>query len=344
MGVIKRSYSENFYFWPIEKEKRNDSILKWESGKKAPIVVYHPFLRFDPISNFDRQIGMLARDHSDLNWGISEINSFLESKYIPAEDKLTPIVHEKIKAKFDFFGSLNLLLTRIEYYYKIPENNWLWDNTGYWSAKGSRFGYMGISEKSALDLWNQSDELTLCYIASNASSLLEFILDKREENSFFLNIYYSNEFSAFPDLIDAVHKALDEIGQWEALKIEKNDHEIIFNYKPNISELTNDEKFASFPIIPYRVMPFGEDPPVGTDFLYAVIVENTFFKIHNWMKIPEGYAIVTRSGGWLKDDFQAKKRYQTFFRRVRKLENCFLVSISVREVKEMNSLSDFILK
>ena len=334
MGIIRRGYSKNFYHWPIEEEKKYDSMLKWESVKDQPILVFHPFLSFDPISNFDRQRSMLARDHSNIGWEMSKTYDLLESIFVPEDDKLTPIIHEKIKADFNFFDSSESLLAKIEYNFKVPEDEWLWNDTGYWSAIDSKYGYMGISEDSAFDLWNQSKDLILCYIASNPCTLLEFKLDKREENSFSLNIYYANKFVAFPDLIDAIHRALDEVGCWKTIKIEKKDHDIIFDSKYNNHQLTKKENPTTFSITPTLVMPLGDDPHVGTDLLYAVIVENTFFKIENMMKKPEGYAIVIRGGGWLREDFQAEKKYNVSFTRVRRLENCFLVRLVVNELKE----------
>lgn len=96
--------------------------------------------------------------------------------------------------------------------------------------------------------------------------------------------------------------------------------------------------------MPARVIPLFEHPQPGTDFLFAVAVENTFFKIENKMKEPEGFAIMTRSGGWLREDFQFEKSYQVIFDEVIKLENCYVVWLAVDELKEDNSNYKYLLE
>ena len=333
MGIIKRSYSTNFYDWPIGKERKHISILKWESVSGQPIVVYHPLLPFDPISIYDHQRDMLDRGDFLDNWqGID--HEQLDERYIPVRQNLTPIVHEKIKANFNFFDNLELLLKTIEQNFKVPDDHWLWDDTGFWTARDTKYSYMGLSEESAFDLWTKSSNLILCYVTSNPSTLLEFKLDKREENIFYLNIYYTNRFVVFPDLIDAVHKSLDCAGNWELLKSEKGNHDTIFESlhrrRGQISEMPD----TTFSIIPAMVIPLYEPPRPGTDFLFAVALENTFFKIENTMNEREGLAIVTKRRSLMRDDFQSEKRYQVIISEVKKLENCYVVYLIIDELKQ----------
>lgn len=343
MGIIRRSYSTDFYDWPISKERKHVSALKWESEKGQPIVVYHPFLTFDPISKFENQRDMLDRDLSIFDWQETEYHQ-LRREYMPHEQNITPIVHEKIMANYNFFDCLELLLTAIEKNFKVPDDTWLWYDTGYWTAWDAKYSYIGLSEKSALDLWTKTVNLTLCYVVSSPSMLLEFKLNKSEENSFYLNIYYTNKFIVFPDLIDAVHKSLEGIGKWKLLKTEKVDHDTIFEVQNSHQRLINELPNKIFPIMPARVIPLFEHPQPGTDFLFAVAVENTFFKIENKMKEPEGFAIMTRSGGWLREDFQFEKSYQVIFDEVIKLENCYVVWLAVDELKEDNSNYKYLLE
>ena len=334
MGIIRRSYSTEFYFWPIDKEKRHDSILKWEVVRGEPVVVFHPFLSFDPLTNLERQTGMLARDGYILDWQINGLYDNLKGIYDPGEDRVTPIVHEEIKADFNFFQGLDSFLGKIERNFKLKADQWLWNDTGYWTAMDSKYGYMGLSEESAIRIWNNNKDIRLCYIVSNPSTILEFYLDKREENIFSLNVYYTNTFVVFPDLIEAVHRALDEVGNWKTIKIENKDHDVILASDYKNKRSMKREDIITFSISPKRVMPIGNDPNPGTDFLYAVIVENTFFNIEERVKKPDGYAILIRGGGWLREDFQEEKKYQISFSEVRKLENCYLVQLAVKEIAQ----------
>lgn len=331
MNIIERDYSKDFYFWPIDKERRHVSVLKWESADDQPIVVFHPFLHFDPLSNLDRQKDMMARDGDICTWEFDGIYKNLEGIYDPIEDRLTPIVHEEIRANINFFQSLDSFLRKIEHHFKLKAGQQMWIDTGYWAARDSKYGYMGISEENAMRLWNQSKELRMCYIASIESLLLEFYLDKGEANSFSLSVYYTNKYLVFPDMIDAVHKALDDVGDWKTIKIENKDHDDIFaiNYKNKRS--MEKQYVLPFSIKPKWVMPLGNNPRPGTDLLYAVVAENTFFKIENRMKKPEGYAILTRHGGWISEDFQEDKKYQTYS-NIRKLEHCYLVNLVVQGI------------
>ena len=145
-------------------------------------------------------------------------------------------------------------------------------------------------------------------------------------------------------LVDAVHKSLEGIGKWKLLKTEKVDHDTIFEVQNSHQRLINELPNKIFPIMPARVIPLFEHPQPGTDFLFAVAVENTFFKIENKMKEPEGFAIMTRSGGWLREDFQFEKSYQVIFDEVIKLENCYVVWLAVDELKEDNSNYKYLLE
>lgn len=344
MGIIKRNHSTNFYEWPIGEERKHDSLLKWETTKGQPMVVYHPSLNFDPISNLMRQIKMLGRDDSIYNWEKLEIQNRLERRYIPGEQNTTPILHEEIKANFNFFDYLEPLLTAVERNFKITVDELLWYNTGYWAARDAKYSYIGLSEKSAFDLWTKSSNLILFYVASNPSTLLEFKLDKREENIFYLNIYYANRFVVFPDLIDGMHKSLEETGKWKVLRTEKGDHSTIFESKYNNGHRKNNISENIFQITLPRVIPLNEPPRSETDWLYAVAMNNTFFKIGNNMKKSEGFAIVTRNGGWLREDFHNEKRYHVIYSEVRKLENCYVASLVVDEIKEKDSDNEILLK
>lgn len=331
VGIIKRSYPAKLYRWPIGEDKKSDIILKWESNLNQSLIVFHPCLAFDPISTYNRQEDMLARDSSSI--GIMEEHRHLEveRKYILKSEHITPIVHEEIIADFNFFSSLERLLARIECNFNLSKDRWLWDDTGYWTAKSGKFRYMGISEDSAFQVWNKSNEMALYYVASSTSILLEFIMDKHEENSFVLNIYYTNRIVVFPDLIDAVHRALDDLGPWEIKNTETKDHDEIFAIEQKKDHPYERGAPLTFPIIPVRVISLFENPFPGSDFLYAVLVKNTFFKIEGQMTKPEGYAILTHSGGWLRKDFEIGKLFQARYVRVMKLGFCYLVSISVEE-------------
>ncbi len=344
MGAIKRQYPTKFYHWPIEKEKKQESMMKWKSDAKQPFILFHPYLNFDPIKNFDRQISMMDRDHTKLEWEMKELYDFLEKIYVSSEDRLMPIVHETIRTDFGFFDNLESLLTKIEFNFKLFEGEWLWGDTGYWIAKDKKFRYLGLSEASALNLWRDSEDLILCYVASNPSTLLEFTLDKRAEDSFSLNIYYANRYVVFPDLIDAIHKALNALGSWKTIRVERGDHDDIFGKNHSEYSMAGSGTPATFNVNPKRVIPLSEDPPVGTDWLYAVVVENTFFSIDGAMDVPEGFAILIRSGGFLRDDFQAKKKHYLSFSKVRRLENCFLVELVANGFKEEDSILDTLLK
>lgn len=343
MGIIKRSYSTNFYEWPIGKERKHTSILKWKSVMGQPIIVYYPLLTFDPISNYDNQKEMLDRGDSLEVWQGMEYEQ-LERRYIPIRRNHIPVVHEKIKANFNFFDNLELLLKVIEQNFKVPNEEWLWDDTGYWTAKDSKYSYMGLSEESAFDLWSNSSNLTLCYVASNPSMLLEFKLDKTEGDSFYLNIYYGNRFVVFPDLIDAVHKSLDGVGNWELLNSQKGNDSTIIEGQYRHRELIYELPDTTFSIIPARVIPLYEPPTPGTDFLFAVALKNTFFKIEDTINEPEGFAIVIRGGGWLREDFQRGKKYHVVSSEVRKLENCYVASLVVDEIKEKDSGNEILVK
>ena len=333
MGIIKRSHSTNFYDWPIGKERKHTAVLKWTSISEQPIVVYHPLLPFDPISIYGNQSDMFDRDNFLSSW--EEIDrAQLEERYIPIKRNLTPIVHEKIKANFNFFDNLELLLKTIEKNFKVPEDEMLWYDTGYWTGRNAKYTYMGLSEESAFDIWTKSSDLSLCYVASNSSTLLEFKLDKREENIFYLNIYYTNRFVVFPDLIDAVHKSLDFAGNWELLNSEKGNHDTIFESLYKRRGQIFDMPDTTFSIIPAMVIPFSEPPIPGTDFLFAVALENNFYKIETTMNEPEGFAIVDKPGGWMRDDFQSEKRYHLIFSKYRKLENCYVAYLIINKMKQ----------
>lgn len=322
MKIIKRSYPAKLYRWPIGEDKESDIILKWKSNLNQSLIVFHPFLAFDPISTYSRQKGILARGHSSIE--------ILKRKYI-TELEYTPIVHEEIRADFNFFSNLESLLAIIEHNFKIPKDAWLWYDTGYWTAKSRKFSYMGISEDSALQVWSRNNEITLSYVASSTSVLLEFRLDKHEENAFVLNVYYTNRFVVFPDLIDTVHRALNCLGPWEIKKTETTEHDKIFDIGYHQGYSNEMVTTLTFPIIPIRVIALSNNPAPGSDFLYAVLVKNTFFKIPGCVTKPEGYAILTYSGGWLKQDFDRGKLFEVGYARIMKLGFCCLVSLSVKE-------------
>ena len=343
MKVIIRSYSENFYFWPIDEEKKHDSIMKWEYNSGQPIVVFHPLLSFDPISTLERQRQILARERDEglFDWQTEKKYDKFKRMYDPKEDITKPIVHEEINVNCNFFKILELFLGNIERNFNFNEGDGFWKDTGYWTAKDKKYAYMGISEESALRVWDKSSDVKLCYIASSDFTLLEFYLDKLEENSFSLNIYYANKYNVFPDSIDAVHRALDKIGEWRTIKIETKDHEDIFaiNYK-NRSLIEKDD-VKSFTIKPQRVIPLGSNPSPGTDWLFAVVVENTFFTINDQIKKPEGYVILERKGGWSGEDLNEDKEYIIFYSMVRKLEHCYLVELLVDEIKDDDDFGFF---
>ena len=77
-----------------------------------------------------------------------------------------------------------------------------------------------------------------------------------------------------------------------------------------------------------------QNPEVGTDWLYAVIVKNTFFSLNKGMNKPEGYAVITRGGGFLNNDFLPNRKHYLSFSTQKKLQNCYLVELGVNGYKE----------
>ena len=336
MKVIIRNYSEYFYFWPIDDEKKHDSIMKWEYNSGQPIVVFHPLLSFDPISTLERQRQILARerDEGPFDYRTEKKYDKFRSFYDPIADIRKPIVHEEIKVRCNFFKSLEPFLGDLEWNFKFNPGDGFWSDTGCWTAKDNKYSYMGLSEESALMVWDQSSDVKLCYIASSESTLLEFYLDKLEENSFSLNIYYANKYNVFPDSIDAVHRALDKIGEWKRIKIETKDHDDIFAINHKNRSLIEKGDIESFTIKPQRVIPYESNLSPETEWFFAVVVENTFFTINDQIKKPEGYVILEGKGGLSGEDFNEDKEYIIFYSMVRKLEHCHLVELLIDEITE----------
>lgn len=334
MKVINRIYSEDFYFWPIDKEKKHDSIMKWEDNSGQPIVVFHLLLSFDPISTLERQRQILARERDEelFDWQTEKEYDKFRSIYGPKEEIKKPIVHEEIKVRCNFFNSLESFLGDLERNLKLNAGGGFWSDTGYWAAKDNKYTYMGISEESAFMVWEQCSDVKLCYIASSVPILLEFYLDKLEEDSFSINVYYTNRFTVFPDLIDAVHRTLDKIGEWERIKIETEDYDDIFTITPKNKHHMERDDIKSFPVRPQRVIPLVSNPSPGTDWLFAVVAENTFFKINDIMKKPNGYVILDKKGGWNRKDFDEDKKYSVFRSKVGRLEHCYLVGLVVDQI------------
>ncbi len=140
----------------------------------------------------------------------------------------------------------------------------------------------------------------------------------------------------FPDLIDAIHRAVNKLGNWITLKIEQEDHNTIFDIRAGNTKIRMDE-CGPFTLQPKRVIPLWDDPYPGSDWLNAVVVENNFFTNEDAMKKLTGYAILIRGGGWMRTDFQENKKHVVSFSQVRKLENCFILSMVVNGYKEEDS-------
>ena len=345
MTIIRRNYSTNFYRWPITEEKEHTSILKWEIEENDPLVVFHPFLSFDPINNLYRQISMLDdKDYFAMNEEDEISSNFWKKTYAYSEDLITPIVHETIRTNFNFFENLESLLTRIELDFKIQKGNWLWDDTGFWSAKDNKYGYIGLSEDSAKQLWKSCKELILCFVVSNPSMLIEFTADKKTDDGFYTNVYYANKFLPFPELIDVIHRTLDELGSWTTLKLEKQDEKDIFDKYPERNSVFMTPESSAFSVFPEWAIPNHDDPPPGSEWLYAVVVKNKFFSIGRTMPTPMGYVILIMSGGWLNSDFNDDKKHFQFIKRIRKLENCYLVNLTATGYETQESEISHILK
>ena len=274
----------------------------------------------------------ITEAYENMGWNSRWLHQVLESAFIPNSEFITPIVHEEIRADFSFFSGLELLLAGIERNCKLTKDAWLWGNTGYWAARSGRFGYMGISEEGAKQIWEKSRDIAMSYIASSSSILLEFRLDKNEKDACIFNVYYSNRFIVFPDLIDAVHKALDDLAPWKVMKKEIKELDVIFSIEKKERSTMETKNISTFPIHPVRVIPLTEDPRPGSDWLDTVIVKNTFFKASGQIS-PEGYIILSRGGGWIRNDFQQGKLYIVTFSKVLKLGFCYLANVWVNEQK-----------
>lgn len=330
MSAIKRSYPTKFYYWPILEAKKTQDIIKWASSETGPMLLFHPYLRFETLENSDRQDSMIDRGFNHMAWEDKELYELTEKMYVPEGDSFSPVVHETIVGKFDLFDKLNSLLEKIEFYFRVPEKAWLWDETGHWVAKDKDHRYIGMSEESAESLWKSKRDLTLCYVASNSSTILEFNLDKKHDDIFLLDIYHSNRFVAFPDLIEVIHKTLDEFGEWRTKNIEKNDESIIFGDNLNFISDLEGKTPLTFKVIPKWVRPIGDNPRVGGNFYDAVVIENTFFSAQKSSSSPTGYALVKyRQGYWVDKDFDEGKEYYLSFSHARKLRNCILVNMYV---------------
>lgn len=330
MPAIERSYPSKFYNWPIQGDKRNQDIIEWKSSETGPMLLYHLYLRFDPLENADRQNSMIDRGFNHMAWENEELYELTEKIYVPEGDKYSPIVHETIEGGFDLFEKLDSLLERIEFYFRVPEEAWLWYDTGHWAANDKEHRYIGMSEESARILWNSKKDLTLCYVVSSGSTILEFNLDKKQQNRFLLDVYHTNRFLTFPDLIEVIHRAVDEFGEWKTTNIEKIDENIIFGENLNFISDPDGEKPLTFKVIPKWVRPTGDNLRVGGNLYDAVVIENTFFSTQRSSSYPSGYALIKyRQGYWDDKDFDDRKEYFLSFSHARKLRNCILVDMYV---------------
>jgi hypothetical protein len=330
MSAIVRHYSSRFFDWPITKAKRSQAYLQWNSNKNEVMTVFHPYINFDPISTYNRQDNMIDRGHSTMKTEDELLYNSLKDFYIPEGDEITPIVHETIKVHSSFFENLEIILEKIESNFKVPEDNWLWDETGHWTAKDKNQTYIGMSEENAFELWRLKDQLSLCFVVSSTSIILEFYLNPGNDSHFSINIYYANRFLPFPDLINAVHEALNYVGKWETTDIEKDDESVIFRSKIKRTPFEINRKPKTFLVSPKWVRPISNTPRVGYNFYDTVVIENTFFPTQETETSATGYALIKfRQGYWYNSDFENGTDYYLISTHARQLSNCILADLWV---------------
>lgn len=320
-----------FYRWPPSQNKKIDQIVRWSASETAPLIVFHPDISFDPLPNSHIQQHMIDRYLPGMRWDNDDYEREMK-KYIPSGDEEIPIVHEVIEVRNSFFEYLEDFLSGIESARKVPKGAWLWDDTGYWAAKSGKLCYMGLNENTAKALWNRSQILEMCFVLITPNSLMSIELDKKEPNSFIIDAYYNNRFSAFPDLIEATHKALETIGNWSTLSIEKKDNSDLFGAWSLDTQKTNPQIKDLFTINPERVIPVTNHFIHGKRHYNSVVIENNFFADKKSQILPEGYAIARLRGAhWDDDDFSSEKNYYLFSSEIYKLRKCVLVDISLEQ-------------
>ncbi len=339
MGIIKRSYSTRVFSWPIEKDRKFYPYVSWSSQASDPLVVYHPYLLFDPISKGSRMESVVDRRRRIF---LHPLMDYTAEKYIPRSIGEIPIKHcvYKVKVKANPLGVLETFLSMIEQSYRLTDDSWLWNDTGYWSGFSDNKGFIGLGEKSAAQLYKSGKEIKLCYVVSCPSTILVFTLASGIRNEFELDAYHSNKFIPFPELVSSIESSLSRIGKWDSILAENHTDDVVFHHKKAQRDHHRDCPFKVSSVKPEFVVPTINNPRIGENDYYAIVLKNKIFFGKECSLPQNGYFIASRGDYWMESlgDFSQEKRYSAGVLEMRKLRTCSLVSIHLELQRDGDEL------
>ncbi len=233
---------------------------------------------------------------------INEI--IIQHPYLGFDPQNYKIYREKYSIDFSIKNLFKKFINLFEKNAKIHEDEIHFYDTGYWSILDKDYLYIGSGEKELTESIKKISSGKFAFCLSNRDLILFFkgsIDNNRIKNSIGCDIYCTNYFLPYVEILTPVRKTLNDLGETNIQIKEHMDFSQIYvnskrGEKLDINYVSNYLKNKKNIMIPYAVIPIGR-------WVGPVVVPNDFkpFPIKSLDSIE--YIIGQFPGGCLKHDF-----------------------------------------
>jgi len=319
---VSRDYRSAFYKPPPDTDKKLGLTFHWQAPKKGPLIVFHPYFRFDPFSADARQIEIIARPTEHLEATFMGNREF--EPFVPPGGYRVLILHESYRVDADVLQTIRNFIELYPDLLQLSNDEDFWWDTGFWSSRSGEDNYIGISESSARQYFGSGRDGEFAYILCNTSTIIA-LTTKTGHDGTWVDVYLNNRFLPFAEARRAIQRTLDGTGPWARLEMDVDDEEkVLGGIKKKKWQDRRHEPSRFLDHKPLAVVK-------GALNTYPSIVMEWKFGSTPWEAFDSLRYVLASHGGtsWDESDFTPQTQLEMRWFHPRFLKNCVVLDCSL---------------
>lgn len=246
--------------------------------------------------------------------------------YVPDLGRESLVLQEDHHTEAHVLETIDAFLNHYPEVARLREDEQMWDDTGFWSARREDDNYIGLARATAESFLQENPDCEFALVLANQMNLFAFSTQSVPAGTF-VDVYLNNTYLPFGELRRAVQLTLDALGDWRSFGYRIDDQWGIL--RAPATRKVSGHASRSTEIRPVAVV----GAPLGT--FHSAIVEWKFGNTP-WTEFDSlRYLLASNRGPyWLDTDLISEKQFELSIFDPYFLRHCVVLECALERALE----------
>ena len=241
--------------------------------------------------------------------------------YIPYLGRKALVLQEAHHTEAHVLDTVDAFLEEYPEFVRLREDEQMWDDTGFWSARLDKDNYFGLARKTAELLLHDVPDCELALILANQMNMFAFTTQSGQKGTW-VDVYLNDSYLPFAELRRAVHLTIDTLGDWKRGEYRIEDSGDILTARATRNVVGRGPP----PSETHPVAVVGA--PIGT--FHSAVFEWKFGKTPWTVFDSLSYVLAAHDGPyWLDTDFTSDRKFELGTFHPYSLRDCIVLECAL---------------